>query len=471
MMRNLFWTILFVFSVSLYSDNQTPTTTPVLPPDSLPFVVSIDLMDIELPNGWHSGAYANWGDKTFLIAGRTNGMHGFSNIGNNFPPQAQNTVVYVIDFKNDQVWQRSLFDPNSGLTQEQIDTLSVTSPQFHQRDDMLYITGGYGIETATGLMTTKPVLSAISIPGIITWVTQPQKKGTLAKHLRQVTDPLVQVTGGYMDQISSHHPTLLFFGQNFTGLYRDGSNGDYTLQVRTFHILDYGGLLEIVPTKTQPAEKDVYRRRDLNVVPIMSVEKGKTTPAFAALSGVFTETSGIWTVPVIISGDGESFMANPSAASTFKQGMNNYICPTVGLFSNETQDMYVISFGGITYGFFVNGIFVTDPEFPFTNQVTTIKRNRKGVFSQYIMENEYPVIISTFSNPGNVLLFGAGGIFVEASRLPTYTNAVIKLDCIDGADVVIGYIVGGIQSTLPNTITPSDSAASPYIFKVTLRPR
>ena len=33
---------------------------------------------------------------------------------------------------------------------------------------------------------------------------------------------------------------------------------------------------------------------------------------------------------------------------------------------------------------------------------------------------------------------------------------------------MIGYIVGGIMSTLPNTNVRSDTAASPYIFKVTL---
>jgi hypothetical protein len=35
---------------------------------------------------------------------------------------------------------------------------------------------------------------------------------------------------------------------------------------------------------------------------------------------------------------------------------------------------------------------------------------------------------------------------------------------------VVGFIVGGIQSTLPNTTAESDSAASPYIFTVTLVP-
>ena len=96
-------------------------------------------MDLSLPNGWHSGAVANLDGKCLLIAGRTNGLHGFDNeVGvNNFPPRAQNTVVYVIDFNNERVWQRALTDPSSGLTQEQIDTLSVTSPQYYQSGQTL----------------------------------------------------------------------------------------------------------------------------------------------------------------------------------------------------------------------------------------------------------------------------------------------------------------------------------------------
>jgi hypothetical protein len=85
------------------------------------------------------------------------------------------------------------------------------------------------------------------------------------------------------------------------------------------------------------------------------------------------------------------------------------------------------------------------------------------------MSSEYPVIASTGSNPGNPLLFGAGAQFFRASGLPSYGNGVLDLDQLGGSQPhVIGYIVGGIMSTLPNTNTQSDTAASPYIFKVML---
>lgn len=471
MIKNFLCCIFLFQALVLFGANQTANINSVYPPVTLPFTVSIELADFTLPNGWHSGAVGTWGDRILLIAGRTNGMHGFDenpNV-NNFPPSAQNTTLYVIDFKNKTVLQRDLTDPASKLKQAQIDILSVTSPQSYQRGTTLYITGGYGIDSATGEMNTKPTLTAINVPGLITWVTNPEKKGSASKYIRQTVDPLLQVTGGYMNQTDPHEPTLLIFGQNFTGLYRGGSNGIYTNQVRAFHIIDDGKKLKIVACE-QTAQNPAYRRRDLNVVPVRRPGKHHSKEAYVAFSGVFTESEGVWTVPVFILPDGSSAMPNPNEVTTFKQGMNNYVCPTVGLYSRKTKDMYTVFFGGMTFGFFQNGSFQTDPEIPFTNEVTTIKLDRYNVFSQYIMADQYPTIVSTFSNPGNTLLFGAGADFIPANHLPTYPNGVVKFDKLK-KPTVIGYIVGGIQSTVPNTSTNSDSAASPYIFQVVLNPK
>lgn len=451
--------------------NQTPTTTPILPPTNLPFDVSIELANFSLPNGWHSGAVATSGNKCLLIAGRTNGLHGFGPGDDNFPPQDQNRVVYVIDFKKMRVYQRSLIEASSGLTQEQIDTLSVTSPQSYQSGDTLYITGGYGVNTATKQFDTKSTLTAIDVPGLMHWVTHPNKIGSAAQHIRQTTHPFLQVTGGCMAQSNPHLPTLLIFGQNFLGYYTVGSNGEYTQQVRTLNILDDGDNLNITVSEKQHPTNPAYRRRDLNVVPIIRPGKHQPIEAYVALSGVFTIEGGIWTVPVLIDSLGNSSMADPNDPNTFKQGMNNYTCPTVGLYSTKSEEMYIIILGGLSYGFFEDGIFQTDDEIPFINQVTTIKIDKDNAFSQYIMANEYPTILSAFSNPGNTLLFGAGAAFIPARGLPLYRNDVIGLDNLGKEPIVVGYIVGGIQSTLPNTNDRSDSAASPYLFRVTLTPK
>src|SRR5258707_1143211 len=83
------------------------------------------------------------------------------------------------------------------------------------------------------------------------------------------------------------------------------------------------------------------------------------------------------------------------------------------------------------------GIFETDSEVPFINQVTTIQMDKNGNFTQYLMSGEYPVIPSTGSNPGNPLLFGAGAYFMP-NNITQYANGVISLDAIR-QPTVIGY--------------------------------
>lgn len=452
--------------------NQTSDVSPIYPETELPFRVNIELADFEMPNGIHSGVFGVYNEKWIFLAGRTNGMHAFNDDPNNFPPQEQNQIVYVVDPEKKKVWSRSLAESGSGLTQEQIDQLSVTSPQFYHKGRVLYMTGGYGVDTATGDFSTKDVLTAIDMPGLMHWVVKPYKHETAAQHIRQLYDESFRVTGGDMRQFGSA-PTLLFFGQNFPGYYFDPTtNGQYVEQVRRFYIFDNGINLAVKFLDPLPAVQDGnYRRRDLTIFPrVHKARNGKLVASYVAYSGVFTENDGIWTVPVEITAKGSPTMADPTLPSTFKQGMNNYVVAALGLFSKKTSDMYTIFMGGISYGYFEGGVFKTDPEFPFINQVTTVRIDKHGDYKQYLMTAEYPVILSTQSNPGNPLLFGAGAQFVIAEEVPMYSNEVLKLDHLRCHSKVVGYIVGGIQSTLPNTNVPSDSSASAYIFKVSVVP-
>ncbi len=468
--KALAYGLTFVLFGSLSADNQTSTLSPILSGYDLPYRVKIEEANFELPNGIHSYSFAQYDGKWLLVGGRTNGMHGFNADDNNFPPQQQNTTLYVVNPASGTVYSRPLNDPTSGLTQTQIDSLSVTSPQNYQNESTLYMTGGYGVVTSTGQFTTKDTLTAIDVPGLMNWVVNAPMGDSAAQHIRQISDPTFQVTGGFMTKIENN-PTLLVFGQNFSGFYHDESNGDYTQQVRRFNINDDGTNLSATILAPDPVIPDpAYRRRDLNVCPIISKEQGQLEQGLVALSGVFTLSTGIWTVPVTIDADGSSFMPNPAAPGTFKQGMNVYTNAFLGMYSEETDHMYNVLLGGITYEYFQDGQYLTDSEFPFTNQITTVSIDEHGKFRQYLMPTEYPVILSEYSNPGNPLLFGAGAWFLLPNQGPFYTNGVLKFDEIGPNPFLAGYVVGGIQSTLPNTNVMSDSAASPYIFNVIVTP-
>lgn len=470
---SIFTTLLACFSLSqsLSADNQTPTVSPVYPADELPFDVVIRQADFSLPKGIQSFAYGNYKGKWIFLTGRINGLHGFDNNNNNFPPNKQNRTVYVVDPEQKITFSRSLTSPGSGLTQKQIDELSVTSAQSTQHDDTLYISGGYGINTATGKFDTKDTLTAIDLEGLVHWVVDPSPGETLAQHIRQVSDPIFQVAGGYMTRVNKDL-WLLVFGQNYKGAYTPGKNGVYTEQIRRFKVSDHEDYLKVSVKSPKPEERDPnYRRRDLNVIPIVYEVLGLPVRGFLALSGVFTPSGGAWTVPVLISYDGKPTMADPEDPNTFKQAMNNYNSACVGLFSDEYKGMFVVLFGGISYGYFENGKLKTDDELPFINQITAIRLDRNGHFKQFKLKGSFPKILSTATNPGNRLRFGAASQFILANNLPIFSNEVIKFDKLEKCQQLIGYIVGGIQSTLPNTTSPSDSAASPYIFEVFLKPK
>lgn len=454
----------------LSGDAQTATLSPVVAADGhLPFHIQLELETFTLPNGIHSGVEGVYDGKWLLLAGRTNGMHSFDPT-NNFPAQKQNDTVYVVDPIGGKVFSRSLKDKSSGLTQQQIDLLSVTAPQGYQSNATLYMTGGYGINSSTGLFSTKDTLTAINIPGLMHWVVHPFKGETAAQYIRQISNPIFKVTGGYMAQIGKG-PTLLVFGQDFEGEYTDDSDGKYTKEIRRFNIIDDGENLAVEVKESLPKAKDPnYRRRDLTVVPIVQRKEGRLVGELVAFSGVFTPSVGVWTVPVEINANGVPFMANPSLEKTFKQGMNNYICAAISLYSEKSDDMFTVLCGGITYGFFQDGMFQTSDQIPFTNQITTIRLNKNGNYKQFLMKEGFPEILSTKTNFGNQLLFGSGAVFLPASEMPLYKNEVISFDALGKDPVLIGYIFGGIQSTVPNTSTKADSGASPYIFRVILVP-
>lgn len=493
--------------------NQTSYLTIPLPEDSLPYRVKIEQADFSLPAGLHSFAFAVHEGEWLLIGGRTNGLHNVDNTDpsvNPFSPSQQNTMVFVVNPKTKTTHYRSLYDPSAHLSQAQIDLLSATNTLFYydKNKSTLYIAGGYGLDTASNTMGTKPALSAIHVPNLIKWVKHPGRSKSAADCVRSLFDPVFQLTGGVMLRSHEHQPYLLAFGQNFDGNYTADSNGSYSQQIRPIQIIDQGHHL-FVQKYPQPEPLLNYRRRDLNVIPIIKKNKKSLTMSFSALSGVFTpsdggDNPGAWTIPIEINPDGSSKMLDPNNPQTFAQAMNNYSCASVGLYSIKKDKMYTILFGGISAAMFSDGsncntdsnpqcncctawvpasgnIFTPCCNLPFTNDVTTIEIDHHGIYRQYLMSAKYPTIYSFPPTcPGftpttcagaplqTVYYFGANSVFIPAEGLPMFPNGVIAFDKLGKKPVFIGYIVGGIASTILDTNCTTDTQSSSYIFKVTV---
>lgn len=421
--------------------------------------VAVHDMGSSAPPALQSYVTAQIGDEWLLLAGRTNGLHNFTNDGLlNFPPASQNTTAYVINPLTRSVWSRSLQDIQSGLSPVQIAALSSTAPQFTQIGSRLYVNGGYVY--SGGAFSTFSTLTAVDAPQAISWIKG--GPGTLAAHLRQTSDPLLQVTGGSLHMMNGR--AHLIFGQNFDGPYNPNSNGFYTQQVRSFDLVDNGVTLSIAnPTATTPDPN--FRRRDHNVVPILT--NGGTTPGVVALSGVFTLGGGAWTVPVEIAADGTPTMADPTAPSTFKQGLNGYKSATIPLYSAQLDQSHSIALGGISGQYVSGGAVVTDSNLPFNNTISDTVRDSLGNYTQFYL-GDLPSIPNIL-NGGAPFLFGAASDFMPTAGLPLTSNGMIDFDALMsfGAPTVIGYVFGGIAAAQPNF---GSSGASDVMFAVTFTP-
>ncbi|MFM9026223.1 MAG: hypothetical protein ACKON7_12955 [Planctomycetaceae bacterium] len=468
--------------------------------------------------GLQSFASAVSGDERVMVAGRTNGLHDFTESGTaNFPPHRQNVDVYVVNPVSKQTWRRSLADGTT-LSLDQISRLSATNTQSFQRGDGFFVVGGYGAIltsasysaitgsttiVSSGSFVTHNSLTAIHLPELVGWV----KSGTAAAPTSLPASAVTQVSGvsdffavtGGEALGTANGQVHLVFGPTFPGPYTGSSNGIYTSQVRSFTV-DYtpggeGGAPALsytpISTSPEPGDETLFRRRDLNVVP--SIRRDPTNPAavqegMIAYAGVFTGTAiatgtgtvssagdGVWTLPVEISATGTPTMiGTTSTASSFVQPMNQSASANLSMYSGSTGDFTTFMFGGITANTYdpQSGTLTYQAEYPFTNQITAVTRDLTGAYSQqYVGEYPYTPIVS---GTRTFYLYGAEAKFFASPGLPAsamYPNGVLKLDDLLAlGSGTIGYIFGGIVSSTFNTSSRLDSTASPEIFSVIITP-
>ena len=424
-----------------------------------------------------SFASALHNDQWILLAGRTNGLHGFSGDGiENFPPKYQNTDVWVIDPVTKESWSRSLEDPSSGLNQSIIASLSATNTQSYQDGNTLFIVGGYVFDWTTYQFTTYNALSALDLPSLVNWVKSTDTSLASNAILQTPGDASTDesyyggffaVTGGGLERVSQHDDRYqLIFGQNFEGGYTPGSNGVYTSQIRSFDITYdmTSGTLAYDNETVSPFGGDPtsFRRRDLNVFPIIAPDgQGGITESTVALAGVFYNGEGVWTVPVEIGPDGIPATDNPTTDSgAFKQAMNQYESGKIGLFSQSSGEMTEVLLGGISANTFDpnSGQLSYDDNYGFNRQITAVLRDASGNYQQQYIA-DFPDI---YDGNASLLYFGANARFFPAPGINVFSNDIINVDALT-TETVLGHMFGGIAADQPNF---GNTVASSFIFEV-----
>ncbi len=434
-MKKLPATLLFFFFVKLIFA-QTATFTVAIEEEAFPGFPALQ----SFVEGRHDG-------KWVLIGGRTDGLHQRQPFAA-FDPDFKNTSIYVVDIAAKQVWSK----PLTGLPANLVEQLASTNMESVQRDDVLYIAGGYGYSPSLDEFITYPYLTAVDLPGLVNAVTS---GGDIAPHFRYLTDGRVRVTGGYLGLLDDDF--YLVGGQNFEGRYNPmgpnhgpGFFQEYTNAIKKFRVTNDDATLAITDYE-ETVDTANLRRRDYNLVPQIFPDGSE---GFTVFSGVFRPDADLpWlnTVDVLPG----SYTVN----NDFNQYLNQYHTAHAALYSAAQNEMHTAFFGGISR-YFLNtaGVLVDDPDVPFVKTISLVTRSGDGSMQEFKLGEM----------PG---LLGSGAEFMPAENLPMLTDGIINLDGLAN-EQLIGHIIGGIESTLPNVLFLNGddlSSASGRVFKVILQ--
>ncbi|MCG9912165.1 MAG: T9SS type A sorting domain-containing protein [Flavobacteriales bacterium] len=433
---------------------------------ALPFsYFDLWLEEVTIPQfpAFHSGVTAHHDGKWLIMGGRTNGMHGFYPPFA-FPTNGRQELVYVVDPEAGSIWSADI----SGLDSLAREQLGSSNMQFAQKDDKLYITGGYGYKESIDDYTTFPYLTSVNMPMLMDSVIA---GGDISSAFRSVIDSTMAVTGGRMGRIGDRY--FLVFGHYFHHRYSVADLGSfiqkYTYQIRMFDIQDDAVQLAAI-NKQVVTDSANFRRRDFNMTPF---EEG-TEKGFYAWSGVFRDSVDLpYYNPIRITSDG-SYEVLP-----FEQKLAHYHSGSLSISLENSflsSDKMHVFFGGMAEYYpdeFEN--LIQDSLVPFIKQISSVQ-----VYSDGLVEHYNGVNFSTQDYCGtyapNQIRFAFEefeGSNMEFIPNPQYMNEETgvmnyELD-FQNPTLNIGYMVGGIISTGRNIADmndPSLSFASNKVYKV-----
>lgn len=389
------------------------------------------------------------GNKIIVFGGRTDGLHRRRPF-EAFLASGNNTAIHLIDLDNSQVKTANLSVLNTSLNEQ----LQSTNMNYEQVGDLLYITGGYAYSTTAAKHITFDELTIVDVPGLISAIEQ---NAAIDTYFSQISDTLFQVTGGYLDYIDSEF--YLVGGQNFEGQYNPmgpnhgpGFTQTYSEEIRRFQIQENAGVYSLANVK-KFNDPTVLHRRDYNLAPQIfpNGEVGLT-----AFSGVFQLTADVpWLDMVDIHSD--TFFLR----SGNRQLLNQYQTAHTVFYDDTKKHNHSIFFGGIGQFFpDQNGNLVEDIAVPFVKTISQISRDEKDSTSELSYSLQMPAYL------------GAGAEFIPIADTNIWDEYdILHLDEVPASKVLIGYIMGGIESSAPNVFfdnASNTSWASTKLYEVYL---
>lgn len=410
------------------------------------FQYRVELNPVTVPNlpGIHSFAFAQHNGKWLVIGGRLDGIHARQPF-NAFPENQNNKNVYVIDYQNEIFWSASL-DILPTPIYEQIQS---TNMNFYQDADTLYLIGGYAFSSTEQDHITFPKLTSILIPELIEAVINAVD---ISPSFKQIEDEAFAITGGQMGKLDDK--IIVVGGHRFDGRYNPMGHSTYvqtyTNAIRSFKINNSGNQLSF-SNFSQVIDPVHLRRRDFNLLPQI-FENGKF--GYTISSGVFQETVDLpFLYPVNVNSNGYTPITD------FNQYLSNYHGSKVVLHDEANNQTHNLFFGGISQYYYENDQLIQDELVPFVKTISRVSRFSDGSLAEFKLPVEMPG------------LKGASSEFILNQKLPHHSSEIIKLNELNSDTILIGHILGGIESPSKNPFSnneTSTSIADPTIYGVIL---
>lgn len=414
---------------------------------------------------FHSGSVAQHNGKWFILGGRTNGMHGF------YPPFAfpnngKQNQIYVVEPTAGDVWSVGLDSLPLALREQ----LSSSNMQFAQHNGKLYIAGGYGYQAAIDDFTTFPYLTSVDLASLADSVIA---GGNPAPCFKTVTDSSMAVAGGRLGRVGDRF--FLACGHYFHHRYSKEDLGSfiqrYTYQVRMFNIKDSGNVLAL-ENKAALTDSVNFRRRDFNMT---AYSEGADGDGLMIWSGVFRDSVDLPHYrPIRVRANG-TYEVLP-----LEQKMAHYQSGAMSLKGNGEQPFpgsgkYLHYFFGGMAEYYTDsaGQTVQDSLVPFVKAFSSVQlgggNEHENFYGPFTAPYDYGGMNSQRMRYG---FGGYEGTNVEFIPNPQYLLAGVEVLSVNpgaGTPVLLGHLVGGIESTGRNIADlndPSLSFASGKIYAV-----
>lgn len=399
---------------------------------------------IGLP-GLQSFTWAQHNGKWLLFGGRLDGLHR-RQPNASFDVSNMNTTVYVVDPVNHQVWSSGL----SGLSSSISEQMSSTNMEFVQKGNRLVVAGGYGYSNTSADHITHTKLLVIDVPGLIDAVIN---STALGPHIRQVNDDYFAVCGGHLEVIDTTY--YLVVGHRFDGRYNPMGGPSYTQtytnQIRKFDLVDNGTSITVT-NKVQWGDAVNLHRRDYNLLPQIMPDGSYGLTIF---SGVFQPAVDLPFLNTVNVSD-----TGYSVVNGFNQYLNQYHSAVIPVYDSAQNEMHSLFMGGISQYFVdISGNQIQNDSVPFVNTISRVTRYPNGSMQEFFTGQRMPGLL------------GSSAEFIVDQNVPIYKNGVIKWNQLTADTNFIGYVVGGIKSSLPNIFWINDgtqSHAENTFFKVYL---